>query len=90
MKKFNGTKKIVIPGRDHYDFNDESRYIYFKYWEKSDKRRVYLNDYRRRTIGYIDCETKEFLLLDNQGLSKKDEIFVAVDNFLKEIEVSDK
>lgn len=35
--------------------DDESNYLMFKLWEKNGYRRIYVNDYKRRTVGYIDC-----------------------------------
>lgn len=41
--------------------DDESNYLTFKYWEKGDYKRIYVNDYKRRTVGYINLITKEIV-----------------------------
>lgn len=38
-------------------YENESDYLYFKLWEKGQYKRVYVNDYKRRTVAYIDCKT---------------------------------
>ena len=45
----------------------KSDYLTFNLWEKYGKRRIYINDYKCRTIGYI--ENGEFNHMDNQGNS---------------------
>lgn len=57
---------------------DECHYFTFKLWEKGSKRRIYINDYKRRTIGYI--ENEEFILNDKQG-NYQSEIDFAINNF---------
>lgn len=37
--------------------DDESNYLIFKLWEKNGCKRVYANDYKKRTVGYIDCNS---------------------------------
>lgn len=60
--------------------SDDCDYITFKLWEKASKRRVYLNDYKRRTIGYIDAITKEIVICDNQG-NTNNEINTVISRF---------
>lgn len=63
MKKFESTAtiaKIENPCSD-------SHYLTFKRWEKGDKKRIYINDYKRRTLGYIDMITGEVNISDRQG-----------------------
>lgn len=34
-------------------------YVIVKLWQKSDKKRIYFNDYKGRCVGYIDCVENE-------------------------------
>lgn len=43
-------KGETSPTRD----GGESNFYKFKLWEKGGKRRIYINDYKRRSVGYID------------------------------------
>lgn len=36
--------------------DDESNYLMFKLWEKYGRKRIYVSDYKTRTVGYIDCD----------------------------------
>lgn len=36
--------------------DDESNYLTFKLWEKYGRKRIYVSDYKTRTVGYIDCD----------------------------------
>ncbi len=85
MKKFEKEAKIVIAGREHYDDDQESKYITFKLWEKGGNRRIYINDYKRRTFGYIDIATGEYTELETNGL-KADQIAAAIEAFKAEYE----
>ena len=57
---FNGFAKVAI--RENGETNPnvggekdcDSNYLTFKLWEKGGKRRIYINDYKRRSCGYID------------------------------------
>ena len=77
---FNGFAKMVVVGREHYAADDESRYMVAKIWEKSSMRRIYFNDYKRRTIGYVDCMTKE--VVNNGGFAK--EYLPTIEKFVAE------
>lgn len=57
---------------------DESSYLYFKEWEKGNKKRTYINDYKRRTIGYI--ENDEIVITDRQG-NHQEEIDMAISEY---------
>lgn len=52
----------------------------FNKWEKNGKRRIYINDYKRRTLGYIDMISGEFTKIDGQGRTN-DEINAAIESF---------
>lgn len=80
-KEFNGFVKLVISGREHYSDDDYSKFLSFKAWEKNGVKRIYVNDYCRRTIGCI--ENGEFTLKDRQGLSRS-EADVTIERFMSE------
>lgn len=48
--KFEGFAKTAK--RD--DDDEACAYLYFKAWEKYGKKRIYINDYKCRTLGYIE------------------------------------
>lgn len=67
-KHFAGYAKMVVVGRENFAVDDDSKYVSAKLWEKAGMRRIYFNDYKRRTVGYIDCETKS--IVNNDGFAK--------------------
>lgn len=83
MKKFEKEAKITITGRENYADDDAAKFLNFKLWEKGGKKRIYVNDYKRRTLGYIDSETKEWMWSDNNGLTK-DQVNAAIEAFKAE------
>lgn len=80
-KEFNGFVKLVIAGREHYSDDKDCKFLRFKKWEKHGLERIYVNDYKRRTLGYI--ENGEFCLKDRQGLSRN-EADVTIERFMSE------
>ncbi len=80
---FSGMIKIVNPSKAHYDDDSECKYITFKLWEKGSKRRVYINDYKRRTVGFIENGTVE--IINNQGIDRSD-INECVNSFMTSYE----
>lgn len=84
ITKINGT--ISFEGSATFTKNgrtDECDMLTFKYWAKNGKERIYINDYKRRTIGYIDVTTGEVVINDNQG-NYESEIEMAIDGFVSE------
>ena len=67
-KSFTGYAKMVVVGRENYADDDDCKYVSAKIWEKADMRRIYFNDYKRRTVGYIDCLTKK--IVNKDGFAK--------------------
>lgn len=67
-QQFNGFAKIAQPSRA--SGNDECCYLYFKGWQRYGKSRVYINDYKDRTLGYI--ENGEAIVNNKQGLDIAD------------------
>ena len=83
MKKtFNGYLKMVVVGRENYSSEDDAKYVSARKWEKSGMKRVYFNDCKRRTVGYVDCNTKE--LFSNGGFAK--EFIPTMEKFVSEYE----
>lgn len=67
MKKFERTELIakVENGKTNMyvgtEYDSESNYLTFNLWEKGNKRRIYMNDYKRRSVGYIDLVSGEIV-----------------------------
>lgn len=76
MTKFENIAKVA----KNENPSDECHYLTFKRWEKNGKSRIYINDYKRRTLGYIDMANGETIITDNQGNSKT-EIDYALNGF---------
>ena len=84
ITKINGT--ISFEGSATFTKNgrtDECDMLTFKYWAKNGKERIYINDYKRRTIGYIDVTTGEVFINNNQG-NYESEIEMAIEGFVAE------
>ena len=84
ITKINGT--ISFEGSARFTKNgrtDECDMLTFKYWAKNGKERIYINDYKRRTIGYIDVTTGEVVINNNQG-NYESEIEMAIEGFIAE------
>ena len=84
ITKINGT--ISFEGSARFTKNgrtDECDMLTFKYWAKNGKERIYINDYKRRTIGYIDVTTGEVVINDKQG-NYESEIEMAIEGFVAE------
>ena len=71
---FNGFAKVAKKESAY----DESCFLTFKAWEKYGKKRIYINDYKNRTLGFI--ENDEVIIKDNQG-NYKNEIDYAIISF---------
>lgn len=71
---FNGFAKVAKTENTY----GECCFLTFKAWEKYGKSRIYINDYKGRTLGYI--ENAEVIIKDNQGNSDC-EIEYAINNF---------
>ena len=65
--KFNGNAKVakIINGKKAMyvgtEYDSDSNYLTFKLWERGSLRRIYINDYRRRSVGYIDINNNNAL-----------------------------
>lgn len=58
----------------------DSCYLTFKAWEKGGKRRIYINDYKRRTLGYINRDNGDVVIDDRCG-NTQEQIDYAINNF---------
>lgn len=66
-KKFEQRAKVLKPG---YPGCSESNFLFFNRWQKNGKDRIYVNDYKRRTIGFF--ENGEFTKYENFGLTAEE------------------
>lgn len=64
---------------------DESCFLTFKAWEKGGKKRIYINDYKRRTLGYI--ENGVVTINDRQGNFQTD-IDYALNSFFAQYAIA--
>lgn len=60
VKIVNGKRSMYV-GSEH---DSESNYLYFKLWGKGNMRRIYINDYKGRSVGYIDLNNNNSLNLE--------------------------
>lgn len=56
--------------------SSESDYFTFRRWEKGNYRRIYVNDYKRRTVGYINIDTKEIEFYDTKEAKSEMQRFI--------------
>ena len=65
-------KKLERPVRyDYNEYEGDERKFTFKPWENYGKSRIYMTDYKGRTIGYIDRADGKFNLADKQGITEE-------------------
>lgn len=43
-------------------YDCDSNYFTFNLWTAHGKKRIYINDYKRRSVGYIDCDNNNDLV----------------------------
>lgn len=79
-------KVVCEPG---YDDDVPSKYLTLKEWHKNDYHRIYINDYKCRSLGYIDYATKDVILNDNTHGLSAEKIQTAIDTFFKTYELSE-
>lgn len=46
------------------EYDSDSNYFTFYLWERGNMRRIYINDYRRRSVGYIDINNNNALVTE--------------------------
>lgn len=62
-------EKIAVVARcENPDTDSRCEYLTFKAWSKGDKKRIYISDYKNRTLGYINRENGEVIINDRQGM----------------------
>ena len=65
--KFEGTAKVakILNGEQPMyigtEYDSDSNYFTFSLWERGNMKRIYINDYRRRSVGYIDLNNNNAL-----------------------------
>lgn len=63
--KFEAHAKVAkIECGEANDSGCDSSYLYFNLWQKGNYRRIYINDYKRRTVGYIDLNNGNELVTE--------------------------
>ena len=73
MIKFEKMAKVAIRNKGEVNPNcgtehdDESNYLIFKLWEKNGYKRIYANNYKKASVGYIDCNNNNQIV---SGYSK--------------------
>lgn len=82
MMKFEGTARVVKieNGKTNMyvgtEFDSDSNYLTFNLWEKGTKRRIYMNDYKRRSVGYIDFTKDNEIVTDYRYAEETAEWFL--------------
>lgn len=71
------------------DSEVESQHLNFNYWSKGDKHRVYINDYKRRTLGYIDLDNSNTVEISDRQGNTQAEIDYAIAVFMAAVTDSD-
>ena len=70
MNKFEGTARVakIENGKMNMyvgtEFDSDSNYLTFNLWERENKRRIYMNDYKRRSVGYINLTSGNEIVTD--------------------------
>lgn len=67
------------------EYDSDSNYFTFKLWERDDKKRIYVNDYKRRAVGYIDCNNNNCIVSD---YSAGNENYDTIKWFLENYEIA--
>lgn len=71
------------------DSDVDSQHLTFNYWSKGDKHRVYINDYKRRTLGYIDIDNDNAVEINDRQGNTQAEIDYAIAAFMAAVTDSD-
>lgn len=86
MKQFT---TMIIAKSATADAEIDSQHLTFKYWNKGDKHRVYINDYKRRTLGYIDLDNDNAVEINDRQGNTQAEIDYAIAAFMVAVTDSD-
>lgn len=82
MMKFEGKAKVakVHNGQTNpyigTEYDSDSNYLTFNLWEKGNKKRIYMNDYKRRSVGYIDLVNDNEIICDTRDAEETAEWFL--------------
>lgn len=82
MEKFKGNAKVVKVENGKVnmycgtEYDCECNYLTFNLWEKGNKKRIYVNDYKRRSVGYIDVANGNEIVTDNRYVEETAEWFL--------------
>lgn len=79
MKQFTTMR---IAKSETADAEIDSQHLTFKYWSKGDKHRVYIVDYKRRTLGYIDIDNNNTVEINDRQGNTQTDIDYAVATFM--------
>lgn len=67
---FNGYAKLEkIENGEVNNYGEDCCYLTFKLWESNGKKRIYVNDYKRRSLAYIDCNHNNRIVTDYSSRS---------------------
>lgn len=76
--------KVAIAKRADADAENTAHFLTFSLWSKGDKHRVYINDYKRRTLGYIDLDNNNEIVINDRQGNFQEEIDYAIAAFTAE------
>ncbi len=65
------------------DAVSDCHYLYFNYWERNKKHRIYITDYKGRTLGYINMDKKDEIVIEDRQGNMQSEIDAALHVFMK-------
>lgn len=85
MMKLNGNAKIAK--YENANPEKESAFLIFKKWEKNGKCRIYISDYKGRTIGYIDHNNNDDAVISDRQGNYQAEIDFAIEAFKRNYEI---
>ena len=79
----NAIEKVAFKGyakvaKMENPYDDECCFLYFKKWEKHGKIRIYINDYKRRTLGYLE---NGVVTINNRQGNDAEQVEYALDKF---------
>lgn len=80
--KFEGKAKVakIVNGKHALgvgtEYDSECNYFTFNLWERGSKKRIYMNDYKRRSVGYIDVANGNEIVTDNRYVEETAEWFL--------------
>jgi len=81
MKKFVETVKVAK--HENAELRNAPAFLTFRKWEKNGKCRIYINDYKGRTIGYIDHNNNDEAVINDRQGNFQAEIDFAIEAFKK-------